>query len=62
MFVKQKMYFFKKPDQEIIVALVVLGKILDFVESRFDADLREFIRSFLHVVDCEVIGFRSWKL
>ena len=58
----KKQCTFKKPDQEVIVALVVLGKTLDFVKSRFDADLREFVRSLFHVIDCEVIGLQELEV
>lgn len=61
-YLHKKKCTFEQPDQEIIVTFIVFGQTFDFTQSTFNADLGEFIRSFSHVVDGEIIGFEKLEI
>ena len=61
-YLHKKKCTFEQPDQEIIVTFIVFGQTFDFTQSTFNADFGEFIRSFSHVVDGEIIGFEKLEI
>ena len=53
------MITFQNPDQELIIVWMLRSQSLNFVEGGCQVDLWEFIWSFFHIVDGEVISFEE---